>query len=209
MERGVIPTGLANPLRSLTVAGGAVLGAASSLWQNDAGTSQFVNAEVAGTVALDAGAVFPGRVTSVRVGGGIAYFVVGDGSGCGRLCKAALGASTMTCDPGPVCAISLAAGDSLLTTTPGNPGPSLVQERARVDFSVVWQAALPEGLWGSMISCTPGGTPMAVVASAAGKVIFLSSDARGVDSTATWPMSGHDPSFTFNASTDLSLWSCP
>lgn len=188
-ERGVAATGLAMPLRGLVpLEGSQILGIASNNPPNDPGTSQLTLLDgriSGGTLALDAGAVITGRITSVRASRGVAFFVVGNASGCGRLCKAGLGASTMTCDPGTVCGISLSAGDSLMTTSPATPGSTLVQERSRADFSVTWQVPLPGDSWGVTPLCT-NASPLVIAGDPAG----TSSSSRLTHAASTPPLSG-------------------
>ncbi|MDP1922213.1 MAG: hypothetical protein Q8L14_38600 [Myxococcales bacterium] len=53
------------------------------------------------------------------------------------------------------------------------------------------------------------GDPVIGCVDTVGRIVFVSTDARGIDTTADWPMEGHDPAKTFNTATDLTRYACP
>ncbi len=54
----------------------------------------------------------------------------------------------------------------------------------------------------------PSGTTCVGCLDGQARILFLETDGRGIDTTAEWPMLGHDPGMTFNQSTPLGGYAC-
>jgi hypothetical protein len=85
-----------------------------------------------------------------------------------------------------------------------------LQNRDRSTLAVRSEFALP-GVVGACntltITCIAG-KPAAGCVDSVGRLVFVSVD-EGIETSAGWPMEGHDPGRTFNASTPLEPYSCP
>ncbi|MBL8935585.1 MAG: hypothetical protein JNM69_13600 [Archangium sp.] len=68
------------------------------------------------------------------------------------------------------------------------------------------------GATGACIGLTPTciqGSPFVGCVDSTGRIVFVSTDASGVDTLADWPMQGHDPGRTYNHKTNLRPYACP
>jgi hypothetical protein len=108
--------------------------------------------------------------------------------------------------------IALGAGDTLYTVVTRAPAnDTLLQVRTGATLALRYEIPLP-GVTGACLSLTPtciDGNPVIGCVDTVGRIVFVSTDARGIDTTADWPMEGHDPAKTFNSATDLTRYACP
>jgi len=90
-------------------------------------------------------------------------------------------------------------------------GASFIQVRSSLSLALMNEIPLP-AVTGACLSLTPtciAGSPVLGCVDTTGKIVFVSTDARGVDTAADWPMEGHDPGRTNNSTTDLTPYACP
>ncbi|MBL8918266.1 MAG: hypothetical protein JNJ54_05360 [Myxococcaceae bacterium] len=162
-------------------------------------------------------AQFSELVSSPLSKGGVVYLVATDTSTyVGRLCRTTLLASVHTCtvDPGESIqnAIALGEGDTLYDIALRPPSQqALLQVRSASTLQLRWESPLP-GTVGQCLGLTPtciNGVPVVGCVDLQGRIIFLQTDARGIDTTAEWPMLGHDPGTTWNQTTPLTPFACP
>lgn len=108
--------------------------------------------------------------------------------------------------------VALGAGDTLYTVVTRAPSnTTLLQVRVASTLALRYEIPLP-GVTGACLSLTPtcvDGNPVIGCVDTVGRLVFVSTDARGIDTTADWPMEGHDPAKTFNTATDLTPYACP
>ncbi len=197
----------------LSVAGSAgnVLGLGRS-----AGATFLFDATFPGSFTQSA-ASSPSSPTSIMVlGGGAAYFVLtGPAAAEAHVCRATLSGSSFLCSTGtnePLAgAVALGQGDVLYDLAFRQPSMDLVLEvRVASTLALMWEAPFmtTAWAWGLTATCI-GGVPLVGAIDADGRAVFFETDSRGPDPAADWPMSGHDPSRTRNASTPLTPYLCP
>lgn len=110
-------------------------------------------------------------------------------------------------------ALALGAGDTLYVAIKKQPGNQLViQVRTASTLALRDEIPVPGAAPGGCTSLTPtciAGDPVIGCVDTVGRIAFVFTDARGIDTTADWPMEGHDPGKTFNTATDLTPYGCP
>jgi hypothetical protein len=143
-----------------------------------------------------------------------AIFFIRDFGGYSVACRTGKGAASTVCHL-PVFserqgALALGAGQTLYVSATSSAG-SVIQVRDQQTLALRDTIPLPGvvGLCNSLMPTCLSGNPVLGCVDSVGKLVFLSTDARGIDTTADWPMEGHDPSRTFNAATDLAPYACP
>ncbi|MER2566083.1 MAG: hypothetical protein ABTQ32_35505 [Myxococcaceae bacterium] len=148
-------------------------------------------------------------------GQGVLYFVRNFGS-FSVACRSTQTSGSLLCAQvnlqDRTTSLALGAADTLYSAVVRTPGgESYIQVRAASTLALRYDIPLP-GVVGGCSTLTPtciGGSPVIGCVDTVGRLVFVSTDARGVDPADNWPMEGHDPSKTFNASTDLTPYACP
>lgn len=156
----------------------------------------------------------PDQFTRPVAKSGTVFFVRTTGLAA-SICRSQAGAGTFVCTAMPgqeqVTDIALGAGDTLYTVVTRLPSnASFLQVRTASTLALRDEISLP-GVTGGCLTLTPTcvlGRPVIGCVDTA-HIVFVFTDARGVDTTADWPMEGHDPAKTFNTATDLSQYACP
>ncbi|MBL8924593.1 MAG: hypothetical protein JNJ54_37430 [Myxococcaceae bacterium] len=192
---------------SLVGGGGGVVGVATS----SSGSGVF-------------SAVFPSQFTtwgpssaeplrSLVVDSTSAYFVRDSGS-YSVACRSGVGMGSFSCHSVAMsdrtAALALGAGNTLYASVT-RAGSSVIQVRDSLTLALRDEIPLP-GTVGACTSLMPtclSGNPVLGCVDSVGTIVFISTDARGIDTTADWPMEGHDPGKTFNTSTSLAPYACP
>lgn len=148
-------------------------------------------------------------------GGGFLYFLRLYGS-FSVVCRGGSASGSFVCAQANLqdqtSGLALGAGDTLYTVVTRAPAnTSLLQVRTASTLALRYEIPLPR-VTGACLSLTPtciAGNPVIGCVDTVGQIVFVSTDARGIDTTADWPMEGHDPGKTFNTATDLSRYACP
>jgi hypothetical protein len=155
----------------------------------------------------------PGAMSEPIAGGASMYFVR-DAGVSSFVCRIQRAAGSTTCvqAQGWTSGIALGAGDTLYAVVARPPmNASFLQVRTASTLALRYEIPLT-GVTGACLSLTPtciGGNPVIGCVDTVGRIVFVSTDARGIDTSADWPMEGHDPAKTFNSATDLTQYSCP
>ncbi|MDP3505813.1 MAG: hypothetical protein Q8S33_36050 [Myxococcales bacterium] len=145
------------------------------------------------------------------------FFIGIPPSGIGRICRTPLNTiaiNTCTFDSTESIrgGLALGEGDTLYNLAVRPPSAQvLLQVRSATTLALRWESPLP-GTGTQCLSLTPtciNGTPMVGCVDLQGRIIFLATDGRGIDSAAEWPMLGHDPGTTWNQTTPLAPFTCP
>jgi hypothetical protein len=152
----------------------------------------------------------------ILASGSTVYFVATSQTNfVGRLCRGSISSTSLTCTSDPTESISNAAalgeGDTIYAIASRPPSTqALLQVRTASTLALRWEA--PLGVSMPCLNLTPtciNGVPMVGCIDLTGRVVFVATDARGIDVNADWPMLGHDPGTTWNASTPLDSFACP
>ncbi len=146
----------------------------------------------------------------------VVYVTVDPNGPAGRVCRVTWNQATPSCTSDPTESISsqlaLGEGDTLYDIAVRPPSQqALLQVRSATTLALRWESPLP-GTSNQCLGLTPtciNGTPVVGCVDLQGRIIFLATDARGIDSAAEWPMLGHDPGTTWNQTTPLSPFTCP
>ncbi|MDP1922006.1 MAG: hypothetical protein Q8L14_37540 [Myxococcales bacterium] len=155
-------------------------------------------------------------VAAPLVKAGTVFFVGTESSGQGLVCKHLLTGLGIQCLPNAAesvqNALALGEGDTLYDIAVRPPSQqAYLQARSATTLAVRWESPLP-GTSGQCLGLTPtciNGTPVVGCVDLDGRIIFLATDGRGIDSAAEWPMLGHDPGTTWNQTTPLAPFTCP
>lgn len=181
-----------------------------------AGTSAFFRANFPATIMPSTASTSDRMLTDVVFGGGTTYFVPFVLPPRGRLCRSDLNSSSFTCTTDStenvVGGLALGASGTLYDVAERLPsGPTVLQVRTASSLALQTELPLPAGLatWTTLTPTCINGEPVIGATLSSGLIVFLSTDARGIDTSADWPMRGHDPSATWNTSTPLTGFACP
>lgn len=170
-------------------------------------------------------ATFPSSIVpfGLSTAGGIGQPIVkgtsvffGENAVQARLCRKTLGSpATEICTSDPTefiqDSVALGEGDTVYDIAFRPPSQqAYLQVRSATTLALRWESPLPgtsacSGLTPTCIN----GTPVVGCVDPQGRIIFLATDARGIDSAAEWPMFGHDPGTTWNQTTPLAPFTCP
>lgn len=145
-----------------------------------------------------------------------ALYFVRDGGLSSFVCRTTPVTGSTTCATAAVneraSGLALGLNDTLyavVSRTPANA--TFLQVRTASTLALQYEIPLP-GVTGACLSLTPtciGGRPVIGCVDTVGRIVFVFTDARGIDTAADWPMEGHDPAKTFNTATALIQYSCP
>lgn len=128
-----------------------------------------------------------------------------------RVCSATLTSTSFTClndVNGVVFRLALGANDTLYLLV-ARGGDRVLQVRTASTLALRWETVLPVACELSLVPTCLQGKPVIGCLDTQARILFLETDARGIDVTAEWPMLGHDPGLTFNTSTPLTGYACP
>ena len=128
-----------------------------------------------------------------------------------RICSATLTSTAFTCSTdvnGIVYRLALGANDTLYLLV-ARGATRVLQVRRASTLTLQWEAVLPVACELSLVPTCLQGRPVLGCLDTQAQVLFLATDARGIDVNAEWPMLGHDPGMTFNGSTPLTGYACP
>jgi len=175
----------------------------------------FFRATFPGAFAPSA-AVFTDWLSAGVTKGGVVFVVATPFTGNARLCRASLGQTPALCTSDATesirSSLALGEGDTLYDIAVRPPSQqALLQVRSATTLALRWETPLP-GTPDQCLGLTPtcvANVPMVGCIDLQGRAIFLATDGRGIDTGAEWPMLGHDPSVTWNQTTDLTPFACP
>lgn len=133
----------------------------------------------------------------------------------GRVCTASTSGGTASCTSDNTDDVKagfvLGAGGRLYTASMRNAASRVVQSRDPATLAIRWEGPGPQA--GLSLTCGPSGkTGVLVGADPSGTVPMIYSivvDAPGIDSSADWPMSLHDPRASRDAASSLAKFQCP
>lgn len=151
----------------------------------------------------------------VASGSTVHFTATSEATFVGRLCRGSVSSTTITCTSDPTesvgNSIALGEGDTIYNVASRPPSnAAFLQVRTASTLALRWEA--PLGVSTPCLNLTPtciNNVPMVGCIDLTGRIVFIATDARGIDVSADWPMLGHDPGTTWNASTPLTPFACP